>query len=234
VTSPFPPSASTPSAAAQQPPSGRRALGCLFEIVETLVLTVVIFFVIQTFIAQPYQVRQQSMQQTLEPGEYVLVDKLTPRWDDYDRGDIVVFEPPAGWSLDGDRTPFIKRVIGEPGDTIELVDGNVTVNGTAIEEDYIYIDSDGEQQSTDPTGGQSRWVVPAGEIFVMGDHRGASADSRTFGSVPIASVIGRAWLRYWPIATFGVLETPTYPELSGVTPLSSSLDVGLEGLPRAA
>ena len=71
------------------------ALGCLLEIVETLVLTLVIFWVIQTFVAQPYRVQQQSMEHTLEPDQYVLVDKLTPRFDAYKRGDIVVFNPPA-------------------------------------------------------------------------------------------------------------------------------------------
>ncbi len=192
---------------------GRRTLGCLFEILETVVLTVVIFFVIQTFIAQPYQVRQQSMQRTLEPGEYVLVDKLTPHWDSYSRGDIVVFEPPEGWSLDGDRTPFIKRVIGEAGDTVELRDGAVWVNGVELQEPYVFKELDGSTQPTDPTSGQSRWQIPPGEIFVMGDHREASADSRTFGPVPEASVIGRAFLRYWPLESFGILQTPTYPGL---------------------
>jgi signal peptidase I len=85
--------------------SQRPALGCLFEIVETLVLTLIIFLVIQNFIAQPYKVQQQSMERTLEPEQYVLVDKLTPRFDTYKRGDIVVFEPPEEWGEDG--TPFI-------------------------------------------------------------------------------------------------------------------------------
>ena len=96
--------------------SQRPALGCLFEVVETLVLTLVIFFVIQTFVAQPYQVQQQSMEQTLEPDQYVLVDKLTPRFDAYKRGDIVVFNPPDDWAA-ASGTPFIKRVIGVAGDT---------------------------------------------------------------------------------------------------------------------
>ena len=81
----------------------RRPLGCLFEIVETLVLTLIIFFVIQTFVAQPYRVEQQSMERTLEPDQYVLVDKLTPRFDQYSRGDIVVFEPPEAWVQGGPR-----------------------------------------------------------------------------------------------------------------------------------
>ena len=103
-----------------------RSFGCLFEIAETLVLTVVIFLVIQTFVAQPYRVEQQSMQKTLEDGQYVLVDKLTPRFDDYSRGDIIVFRPRGS---DADQTPYIKRVIGVAGDTVEIRGGRVHVNG---------------------------------------------------------------------------------------------------------
>ena len=93
------------------PGDQRPALGCLFEVVETLVLTVVIFLGIQTFVAQPYKVQQGSMETTLLPDQYVLVDKLTPRWAPYTRGDIVVFDPPETWSSGG-GVPFIKRVIG--------------------------------------------------------------------------------------------------------------------------
>ena len=100
----------------------RSTFGCLFEIVETLVLTLIIFLVIQTFVAQPYKVQQQSMEHTLEPDQYVLVDKLTPRFDTYKRGDIVVFTPPPDWSREDD-TPFIKRVIGLGGETVEIHDG---------------------------------------------------------------------------------------------------------------
>jgi signal peptidase I len=197
--------------------SQRPALGCLFEVVETLALTLIIFFVIQTFIAQPYRVEQQSMERTLEPDQYVLVDKLTPRFDAYKRGDIVVFEPPEDW-VQGDGTPFIKRVIAIAGDEVEIRDdGIVYVNGTALEEPYIY-EVDGEPQPTTTTTEPPRWVVPDGELFVMGDHRGSSSDSRTFGPIRTTDVVGRAWLRYWPFDTFGILETPTHPELQTTTP----------------
>jgi signal peptidase I len=188
-------------------------LGCLFEIVETLVLTLIIFLVIQTFVAQPYKVQQQSMEITLEPDQYVLVDKLTPRFDDYKRGDIVVFTPPADWVQD-DGTPFIKRVIGLGGDTVEVRDGGVFINGTELDESYTFGQPDEPAQPTTVSGDEDRWVIPTGELFLMGDHRTNSADSRTFGPVPSEQVIGRAWLRYWPIDVFGILPTPTYPELA--------------------
>src|SRR4029079_4910455 len=116
----------------QHPPlvtSRKPALGCLIEIVETLVLTLIIFWVIQSFVAQPFKVQQVSMERTLEPEQYVLVDKLTPRFDPYKRGDIVVFDPPESWPDSGSGQPYIKRVIGIGGDTIELRDGLVYVNG---------------------------------------------------------------------------------------------------------
>ena len=190
--------------------SQRPALGCLFEIVETLVLTLIIFVVIQNFVAQPYKVQQQSMERTLEPEQYVLVDKLTPRFDTYKRGDIVVFTPPEEWGDNG--TPFIKRVIGESGDSVEIRDdGLVYINGAAIDEPYVYSDEiDGPPQATTAPLEQKDWTIGDNEVFLMGDHRSNSADSRTFGPVEVDQIIGRAWLRYWPLDTFGILPAPTY------------------------
>ena len=192
------------------------ALGCLLEIVETLVLTLIIFWVIQTFVAQPFRVEQQSMQRTLDPDQYVLVDKLTPNWDTYKLGDVVVFRPPETW-VGGHGEPFIKRVIGVAGDTVEIHDGAVFVNGTKLVEPYVF-QEDGAAQSTDTFGGADRWVIPTGQLFLMGDHRDNSSDSREGGPVDVANVIGRAWLRYWPIGTFSILQTPSHPELATPAP----------------
>jgi signal peptidase I len=197
----------------------KRPLGCLFEVVETLVLTVVIFLVIQNFVAQPYRIEQQSMEQTLEPGQYVLIDKLSPRWADYARGDIIVFWPPEG----ARDVPFIKRVIGIPGDKVEIRDGSVFVNGVQLAEPYIY------EGPTEPAATGSTFVVPADSYFAMGDHRSDSTDSRVFGFVHRADIIGRAMVRYWPLNTFEIIQAPRYPGV-GVAgpaghPLGGAVDV---------
>ncbi len=186
-------------------------LGCLFEIVETLVLTLIIFLVIQNFVAQPYKVQQQSMEHTLEPDQYVLVDKLTPRLDTYKRGDIVVFTPPADWANPDDGTPFIKRVIGVGGDRIVCCDSQkrITVNGVPLTEPYLY-----PSDRTAPSLAKFAVRVPQGRLWVMGDHRSSSADSRFHlgdpggGFVPVDDVVGRAFARVWPLGRAGRLSQP--------------------------
>ena len=129
-----------------------------------------------------------------------------------------MFTPPEDW-VGADRTPFIKRVIGVGGDTVEIHDGGVYINDERLDEPYIYKESDGSVQTTDAA--QERWVIPDDDLFLMGDHRQDSADSRAFGPVPVNQVIGRAWLRYWPFDTFGVLATPTYAAPSESRPSES-------------
>lgn len=206
MTDSFPLTAAPPPA--EDRPSGRRqALRLGLELVETLVLTALLFLGIHTFVAQPYQIQQTSMETTLLHGQYVLVDKLTPRWAVYQRGDIVVFDAPETWDPGSRGVPYIKRVVGLPGDVVELRDGLVYVNGTELDEPYRY-QSDGVPQSTEPQSGETRWTVPDGSLFLLGDHRSNSADSRSFGPIEIAHVIGRAWIRYWPLDTFGILGRP--------------------------
>ena len=198
----------------------RRALGCLLEIVETVVLTLVLFWVIQNFVAQPFQVQQFSMQNTIQDGQFVLVDRLTPHFDAYHRGDIVVFTPPIEVDESPDRKPFIKRVIAVGGDTVEIKDGNVLVNGRKLDEPYVYA-VDGDPQPTEPDGSAGSWTIPLGELFVMGDHRQRSSDSRAFGPIKVENVIGREWLRYWPLADLEILPTDSHPELATAGPSPS-------------
>src|SRR5687767_12516080 len=129
----YAPDATSDDAPRPEAQSTRRSLGCLLEIVETLVPTLVIYPLIHNFIAQPFEVEQDSMVPTILEHEYILIDKLSPRFNDYDRGDIVVFTPPPGFEQGG--VPFIKRVIGLPGDVVSLQNGRVYVTpegGSAI------------------------------------------------------------------------------------------------------
>jgi signal peptidase I len=186
--------------------AGGRLLGAGFELLTTAVLAIVIYLVVQAFVVQTYRVEMHSMEPTLLEGQHLLIDKLTPRFDDYSRGDVVVFRPPGATDED---TPFIKRVIGVSGDQVEIRNGGIVLNGTPIREHYVATDG-----PTDARCGERSWTVAQGELFVLGDHRSASDDSRCFGTVSTERVIGRAWLRFWPFDTLTILQTPTYPEVS--------------------
>ena len=208
----------------------RRALGCAFEIVETLVLTLLIYLVIHNFVAQPFEVQQKSMFPTIVEGEYILIDKLTPRFSDYQYGDVVVFEPPSSSGLTTDGIPFIKRVIGLPGDTVSLENGRVFVtrpgeSPVRIEEPYVVREADGSTAPTLPRNGDpvTEWVVPEGSYFVMGDNRPESQDSRAFGPIDQELILGRAWLRYFPLERVGLIERPEYPSLAVEEPASGLL-----------
>jgi signal peptidase I len=201
--------------------SSRRALGCAFEIVETLVLTLLIYLVIHNFVAQPFEVQQSSMHPTIVNGEYILIDKLSVRFGGYQYGDVIVFNPPPESGLAADGIPFIKRIIGMPGDTITLENGRVFVtrpgeSPVRIEEPYVVTREDGTTAPTDCPRPDCplTWTVADDEYFVMGDNRPSSQDSRNFGPIEEDMILGRAWLRYFPLERVGIIERPEYPTLT--------------------
>lgn len=208
---PYPATTEMPEAQ-EQPRKRSKLMDATIEIVTTVGLAVVLYLIITTFIVQTFRVEQQSMLDTLQPGEHLLIDKITPRVDDYSRGDIIVFHPNGNT----DQTPYIKRVIGVGGDHVEIHDGLVWIDGTALDEsEYTYRDP--ETGLNEPTldYGTTAWDVPEGELFVLGDHRMESTDSRRgrLDLVKTDDVVGRSWLRFFPLDTLGILQTPSYPEL---------------------
>lgn len=206
MTQPNEPVAERPAPLPEPQPRVRpRIVDQLIEIAVTAALAVALYFVIQTFVLQTFRVEGVSMEDSLEPDQHLLIDKLTPRFDDYSRGDIVVLHPPD--EPDPDSVPFIKRVIGVAGDHVEVRDDGVWVNGMELDEAYVNPD-----YLTEPFQWKT-FDVPQGEILVMGDHRDESLDSREFGSVPVGNVIGRAVLRFWPLDSLGIIQTPTYPDV---------------------
>lgn len=143
-------------------------------------------FVLRTFIAQAYEIRGDSMQPTFVDGERVMISKLSPTVDAIDHGEIVIFADPQNATRD-----LIKRVIGLPGDTVTVDEDEVRVNGVLIHEDYVL-----------RAGARSihrERTLGAGELYVLGDNRGNSKDSRDFGPISQSSVKGKVVLRLWPL-----------------------------------
>ncbi len=175
--------------------SGAKTRTWLDELLETLLMAAVLFFLINVFTGR-YQVLSISMEPTLHEGEYIIALKASYWFADPQRGDVVVFRPlPTFGSV-----PYIKRVIGVPGDEIEARDGRIWVNGTPLDEPYL-------AQPVQYTG---HWSVPDGAYFVLGDNRNNSSDSHVWGTIPRANIIARAVFRYWPFSRLGVIQHYTY------------------------
>jgi signal peptidase I len=161
----------------------------ILEIVQALALAVVISVVLNLFVVQVTEVRQNSMVPTLLQNDRVLVSKLDYRFGTPQRGDIIVFNPP----IQDATIPYVKRVIAVGGETVDLRNGNVFVNGKQVD----FPQAHGATQAQAPQIVYP-FTVPDGQIFVMGDNRTFSSDSRTFGPVPVGNIIGKVILRFWP------------------------------------
>ncbi len=185
------------------PRSGKRV------VIEWVILVggaLLIAFLIKTFLFQAFWIPSESMLPTLEKGDRVLVNKLSYDLHDVNRGDIVVFENPNDNA--GSVADLVKRVVGLPGDTVELVDGAVYVDGEPLDESY----TQGASLSLGNIPGcegareqPERCRVPAGTVFVMGDNRQQSEDSRKFGPIDESTIVGRVFVRIWPVSRLGLL-----------------------------
>jgi signal peptidase I len=166
----------------------------LRELLEAVLPALVIVLVVNIFLAQATRVEGQSMDPNLRDNERLIIEKVSYRFQPPQRGDIVVLRRPQR-SVD----PLIKRVVGLPGETVAIHDAMVYINGDPLTESYL----------DQPTwGSMAPVVVPEGHVFVMGDNRRSSNDSRAFGVVSLDDIVGRAWLRYWPPDEFGAVTAP--------------------------
>ncbi len=200
----------------QEPPAKPKSL--LGELPLLLAVAFVIAFLVKTFVAQAFFIPSESMVHTLEVGDRVLVSRMSYKLHEPNRGDIVVFTSPfetQGSGHDrslpsrvihtvlesvGLRQPstedFIKRVIGLPGETVEGKSGKIFINGRELVEPYL---------AEDPVGDFPPKVIPKDQLWVMGDNRNRSSDSRVFGPIKESKIVGRAILRIWPVNRLGFL-----------------------------
>ncbi len=192
--SPEPP-LSTPEILAPAPSFWSHIGAALRELIETLVLTLVIFLLIR-FAVQNFRIEGYSMEPNFHDGQFLFVNKIEYMLHPPERGDVIVFVPPNNSSKD-----FIKRVIGLPGDRIEIVNGRVFINGEELIETYPL-----------NAGSYSMGAVtvPPDEYFVLGDNRNYSSDSHSWGPVSVKKIIGKAWISYWPPQMMGVVPTYSY------------------------
>jgi signal peptidase I len=166
----------------------------IWELLHDLSVAVLFCFFLITFVAQAFRVQGTSMEPLLEDGERIVVNKFVYRFQPIERGDVVVFWYPRDPSVS-----FIKRVVGLPGDLMEIRSGRLYVNGMPVREDYLperFRDND----TLPPT------EVRRGYYFVLGDHRRSSNDSRTWGEVPERYIYGRAVFRFWPFGRLGPIH----------------------------
>lgn len=172
----------------------RKLLASLLELFQTLALAAILYFAVDAVLARVI-VENISMEPTLYPGNFVLVNRVAYRWGGQPKvGEIVIFHNPQNLSVD-----YIKRIIGTPGDTVLAENGKIYVNGTALDEPYI----------SAPPEYSGQWVVPSDSIFVLGDNRNNSEDSHIWGFVPLKDVIGKALVVYWPADKIKVIAHPT-------------------------
>lgn len=175
-------------------PGSKRSscFGFFVDTIETILLALVLFLAINAVSAR-VRVENVSMQPTLQPGEFLLINRIAYKLGEPSIGDIIVFHAPGTSELD-----YIKRVVGLPGDEVRINNSTVFVNDQPLYEPYI----------SDTPNYSGTWVVPQGEYFVLGDNRNNSSDSHLWGFVPREDIVGQALLIYWPISEISLLRSP--------------------------
>jgi len=171
----------------------------LREVGITVLIAVAVFALLRLTV-QSYTVVMSSMEPNFHDGECIMVNKMSHRSSGPQRGEVIIFDPPFA-SLH----PFIKRVIGLPGDIVEIKDEKVFINGIPLVEEYIMAPPNYTMPATE---------VPENEYFVLGDNRNNSTDSRKGWTVPRDNIICKAWFVYWPPSKWGVVKHYSYPELN--------------------
>lgn len=183
----------------QQPSIGKKVMSFFFEIAQVLVLAFSIFLFVYLLIMQPHKIQGDSMEPNFHENEYLLTDKLSYRFGEPQRGDVVVFKAPPNY-----RDEYIKRIMAIPGDTVEIINDQLFINKEPVNESFLPVET-----VTNPgqfLTEEKAVTIPQNSYFVLGDNRSHSLDSRSFGFVSRDKITGKAWFVYWPPQNFGVIE----------------------------
>src|SRR3989338_4437361 len=175
----------------------------IIDMLQTIVLAVSIFMVSYLFLVQPHQVKGPSMLPNFNDGEYLLTEKVSYRLGEPKRGDVIIFEAPQN-----KRDDYIKRIIGLPGETVSVSSGKVYVNGKLLQESYL--PADFKTQPGAFLTENLQYKIPYGQYFVLWDNRSHSLDSRALGPIKKKTIVGRAWLVYWPMNLTGFVPKVVY------------------------
>ena len=173
----------------------------IWEMVRVAIISLAIILPVRYFLIQPFYVKGASMEPNFYDHEYLIIDEISYRFNEPQRGDIVVFKYPKD-----QKQYFIKRVIGRPGEKVKIQDNGVYVNGTKLNETYL----PPSIETVLPLRGYGDITLGPDEYFLLGDNRGESLDSRIFGPVKQELIIGRTWIRGWPFNRITVFNAPEY------------------------
>jgi len=182
----------------------KKILSFFLDSIQALVLALSFFVLLYLFVAQPNQVHGKSMFPSFHDGEFLLTEKITYHTRDPQWGDVIIFKAPPSEPCAENECEYIKRVIAVPGDTVKVANGSIWLNGTILDEPYIpeeYITSPGSfLKENRPV------IIPPNEYLFLGDNRPHSRDGREFGTIPKEDIVGRAFFRYWPTSSLGIIE----------------------------
>ncbi len=172
-----------------------------YENFEALYTALILALLIKSFLFEAYKIPSSSMEDTLQIGDRIFVNKFWYNFDDVDVGDIVVFKTEGISIYDPEKPYYIKRVVGKAGDELEIRNGYIYRNGKILDSPEFFVEN-----QYFPYHGKRKFIVPEGELFMFGDNSSNSSDSRDWGGVPEDNVMGQAFFRYWPPSQFGFIE----------------------------
>lgn len=182
----------------------------ILDTIQMIVLALSVFIVIYLFLFQPHQVKGNSMYPNFHNGEFLLTNKISYRFNSPERGDVIIFKAPKSEPCAEIECEYIKRLIGLPEDRVMVSQGSIYINGQAFNEsNYLATDVITSPGSFLAEGVER--IIPEGYYLPLGDNRPFSRDGREFGIIPRESIVGKAWLRYWPLDKVGFIKHESYP-----------------------